>query len=50
MCVFDPSITTSPSAEDEAALLEARENGFDSIEDFEAALAEFAEYAERVAS
>jgi len=44
MSLYDPSVTTSPSAEDEYVLEEAREAGFDTVEEYELALEEFSAY------
>jgi hypothetical protein len=44
MCILDPNVTTAPSAEDAAALEEARAHGFDTVEELDEALDDFANY------
>lgn len=45
MSIFDPSIVTSPAADDALELAEARANGFDTVEEMHYALEEFSTYS-----
>jgi len=45
MSIFDPSIVTSPAADDALELAEARANGFDTVEEMHYALEEEMHYA-----